>query len=408
MDSLGLTDKRIWGTAAAAGLGAAVAGSAAMLFVSDKTPAVPVLLASVLGASAAGGITAYYILHFGLAEIARLLARLEAGKPIEPSMVRGFPPALRTELTSLSAFLHASRRRVRDLSESLRPQLAEFNSRVAEESAALRRMDQHIEEIMTRQETACAQLQTALRTVQSLGGNDQKLQALIQTIAREIRLANETANEGIKTVGHEIRAISDLKNTMGSSTRIISELNGLARHVNEFVSRIAAISRRTHLLSLNAGIEAARAGEAGRGFAVVASEVRTLSDSSRIATQEVAGLIDEINHRTTDVAQIMDNTSKLEENIRVVYAAGDTFMSIVKEIKELGLHVKHVTEVIQVAETDNSQAVQTLERIRELLADNQTELRALGGELLESRRAWEDVERRHGVLLNSESWTDRE
>ena len=54
------------------------------------------------------------------------------------------------------------------------------------------------------------------------------------------------------------------------------------------------ISEQTNLLSLNASIEAARAGDAGKGFSVVAEEIRSLSEGSREAANEIAAIVDEL------------------------------------------------------------------------------------------------------------------
>ena len=43
----------------------------------------------------------------------------------------------------------------------------------------------------------------------------------------------------------------------------MDELSNVITHINEVISGINSISRRTNMLALNASIEAARAGEAG-------------------------------------------------------------------------------------------------------------------------------------------------
>ncbi|MDX9993803.1 MAG: methyl-accepting chemotaxis protein [Rhodocyclaceae bacterium] len=64
-----------------------------------------------------------------------------------------------------------------------------------------------------------------------------------------------------------------------------------AQDVQGILSEIGAIAKQTNLLALNAAIEAARAGEAGRGFAVVADEVRDLSGRTTQFSQQINGLM---------------------------------------------------------------------------------------------------------------------
>ncbi len=178
-----------------------------------------------------------------------------------------------------------------------------------------------------------------------------------------------TAHEGIKSVGKEIRAISELKNTMGSSTKIIEDLNEMSRHVNQFISTISNISRKTELLALNAGIEAARAGDAGRGFSVVATEIRTLSESSKNASEEIGNLIQEIEIRTNNAISAMRTTNKLEENIKVVYAAGDTFMHIVREVKGIEKIVNKLTTMNNESNQDSLLMDKLLVKLEALISE---------------------------------------
>lgn len=83
----------------------------------------------------------------------------------------------------------------------------------------------------------------------------------------------------------------------------IDALRGQIERVAGVAQQINAIARQTNLLALNATIEAARAGEAGRGFSVVAGEVKALALQTSTATEEIAGIVNTLNHHADRLQQ---------------------------------------------------------------------------------------------------------
>ncbi len=213
-----------------------------------------------------------------------------------------------------------------------------------------------------------------------------------EQISQEVKKASDTAGWGIKTVGQEIRSMSELKLTVGSSAETIKELHEMARRIGQFVVTIAGISRRTKLLALNAGIEAARAGEAGRGFAVVAAEIRVLSESSRDATEKISNIISDINKRTEHVIEVLQNTSKLEKNIKVVYTVGDTFMSIVKEIKLVETVVSQVSQITNDSSRDIQLMAKLLEKFKEVQSQGKVLLPELKEDMVRKNESWKKMD----------------
>lgn len=72
-------------------------------------------------------------------------------------------------------------------------------------------------------------------------------------------------------------------------------------------------------MSLNAQIEAARARESGRGFAVVADKVKKLADETRKASENIAGLIGEIQGKSENTVKDMATaeTAVIEQYVTV-------------------------------------------------------------------------------------------
>jgi methyl-accepting chemotaxis protein len=182
-------------------------------------------------------------------------------------------------------------------------------------------------------------------------------------VAQDTDSAARSATEGIKTVGKEIKAMTEIKATIGSSAEVIQQLNLASEQIGDFLAAITSIARKTNLLALNAGIEAARAGEQGTGFAVVAGEIKILAEASAKAAGDVKHLVDDIRSKTSSAISLINTTGKIEENVNVVYSAGDVFMNIVKSIRKAGGLLGEISQALDDQRNDNELLVQLLEKI---------------------------------------------
>jgi methyl-accepting chemotaxis protein len=182
-------------------------------------------------------------------------------------------------------------------------------------------------------------------------------------VAQDTDEAARSATEGIKSVGKEIKAMTDLKATIGSSAEVIQQLSRASDQIGDFLATITTIARKTNLLALNAGIEAARAGEHGQGFAVVATEIKTLAEASAKASGDVKHLVDDIRSKTASAISLISTTGKIEENVNVVYSAGDVFMNIVKSIRKAGGLLGEISQALEDQRNDNELLLQLINRI---------------------------------------------
>lgn len=175
--------------------------------------------------------------------------------------------------------------------------------------------------------------------------------------------AARSATDGIKSVGKEIKAMTEIKATIGSSAEVIQQLNLASDQIGDFLATITSIARKTNLLALNAGIEAARAGEHGQGFAVVASEIKTLAEASAKASADVKHLVDDIRAKTASAISLISTTGKIEENVNVVYNAGDVFMNIVKSVRKAGGLLGEISQALDDQRNDNELLLQLINKI---------------------------------------------
>ncbi len=92
-------------------------------------------------------------------------------------------------------------------------------------------------------------------------------------------------------------SVRDLAANAQESRGALERFGTLMRRIGEIVAVVRQVSDRTNLLALNAAIEAARAGEHGKGFNVVASEVRRLAERTRASTQQMRGVLGDLEGR---------------------------------------------------------------------------------------------------------------
>lgn len=138
------------------------------------------------------------------------------------------------------------------------------------------------------------------------------IQQSIQEVGEQAGKIGEISDRASSAVGEGVALIERLKEQAAEVAKINIEtkatteaLNDSIKDVQAITETILGISSQTNLLALNASIEAARAGEAGKGFAVVADEIRTLSESTRQATEQISEIITRLTQDAQTAAESM-------------------------------------------------------------------------------------------------------
>jgi methyl-accepting chemotaxis protein len=179
------------------------------------------------------------------------------------------------------------------------------------------------DQIAHRIETQAATLEQTSATLTQLTESVSEAASNAKEVEGIVLATQERSNENDVVVKNAVEAMSEIEQSSGKISDIISVIDDIAF--------------QTNLLALNAGVEAARAGEAGRGFAVVATEVRSLAQRSAEAAKEIKELI-------------TGSADQVNRGVELVRAAGDA-------LTEISGQVSHISGLVSgIAESATQQA----------------------------------------------------
>ena len=141
---------------------------------------------------------------------------------------------------------------------------------------------------------------------------------------KEINNTNISSVTGLKYINKES---SDKLNGVNQSFK---ELYTDFMGINDIVDVVNNISKRTHILSLNASIEAASAGKYGAGFGVVAREIRNLSEGIGEQMRKIQDIVSSVNSNMSKTESSIGEVNKVFNEQEI--AIDDTIESYKKAL----------------------------------------------------------------------------
>ncbi|SHH25278.1 methyl-accepting chemotaxis protein [Desulfosporosinus lacus] len=200
--------------------------------------------------------------------------------------------------------------------------------------------------------------------IRQLSTHAQQVAVNAEIVSHSSGKAAHAAELGALQAGNAVQKIEQIREVTDQTAEVISQLGEQSIQIGQIVDVITGIASQTNLLALNAAIEAARAGEQGRGFAVVAEEVRKLAEQSSMSASQISTLIGDIQHDTKLAVGVMEKgKAEVAAGVEAVNLAGNSFRTIVSEIKTVVEQIQQVTEASKQMADGSSQAVKSVENI---------------------------------------------
>lgn len=184
----------------------------------------------------------------------------------------------------------------------------------------------------------------------------------------------KTRNGVVQALGvmnETVESVNAIAALIRDSSVSVEQLESSSKRIGGIIQVIKEIADQTNLLALNAAIEAARAGDQGRGFAVVADEVRKLAERTARATEEIVGLISEIQGRISDsVGSMQRANDQAAHNLELVGSTQHALQAIDHDSEQVAVNVQSIALALKEQDNAVQQVATNIEKIAQMAEES--------------------------------------
>jgi len=152
-------------------------------------------------------------------------------------------------------------------------------------------------------------------------------------VAGLARQTAEVSRSGEQAVAETVAGMGQVKERVGEIAAHILTLAEQMGAIEQILTTVGEVAKRSRLLALNAAVEAARASESGKSFAVVAGEMRGLAEQSRGATEQIGRIIAELRQEVAAAVQATEEgVQRADAGVLLAGEAGEAIRRLAEGV----------------------------------------------------------------------------
>ncbi len=223
-------------------------------------------------------------------------------------------------------------------------------------------------------EQSDAGVRQVLRAMEDLSVTVGDVSQKAESVSRLAHDGTQMAREGSEFAKKAEHGMGLIITSAEEADKLIGEIQGEMKKIDEIVRLITDIANQTNLLALNAAIEAARAGEMGRGFAVVASEVKALALESRQSAEKITGMISNLQKQSQKAAGAVNGATLAVRDGNVLLS--DTlaiFGKLAGSVEEISMNIEQVASMNEEQAAAVEEITSSMHEVSAMLKDTAAE-----------------------------------
>lgn len=168
------------------------------------------------------------------------------------------------------------------------------------------------------------------------------------------------------TIDFTVESILNLQQTIVQIGNKVNNLSESSQKISHVALTIGQIATQTNLLASDASIEATWMGDRGRGFAKVVEQITQLAVQSGEATQEIQGVLTDMELQTTRVVKAIElGTTEIGEKANLV----QNVKFKLEDILEVSGQMNHLVQSIFTATGSQAEASQAIASLIEQITE---------------------------------------